>query len=60
MAAASLVMNEVYGALFDTTRAEAATPELAAEQAKALAGQSIMDTHTHFLRDDTRIMTFVE
>src|SRR5919106_1392634 len=39
--------------------AEAATPELAAERSKALAGQFIMDCHTHFLRDDTRIMTFV-
>src|SRR5271170_7236808 len=31
MAAAYLVMNDVYGALFDVSRAEAATPELAQE-----------------------------
>ena len=32
---------------------------MAAERAKALAGQFIMDTHTHFLRDDTRLEGFV-
>ena len=41
------------------TRAEAATPELAQERASALADQFIFDGHTHFLRDDTRINTFV-
>ena len=39
--------------------AEAATPELANERAKALSGQFIMDMHTHFLRDDTRLEGFV-
>src|SRR3989454_8821543 len=32
---------------------------MAAERVKALKDQFIMDCHTHFLRDDTRIMTFV-
>ena len=59
MAAAFVAMNEVYGALYDVSRAEAQTPEVAKERAKALAGQFVMDCHTHFLRDDTRIMTFV-
>src|SRR5437867_1281475 len=59
MAAAFLAMNEVYGALYDVTRAEAQTPEMAKERAGALAKQFVMDCHTHFLRDDTRIMTFV-
>ena len=59
MAAAYLVMNQVYGPMFDVTRAEAATPELAQERASALADQFIFDGHTHFLRDDTRINTFV-
>jgi len=59
MAAAFVVMNEVYGSIYDVSRAEAQTPEKAAERAKALQGQFIMDCHTHFLRDDTRIMTFV-
>jgi predicted TIM-barrel fold metal-dependent hydrolase len=59
MAAAFLAMNEVYGPLFGVTQAEAATPELADERAKALADQFIFDGHTHFLRDDTRIETFV-
>ena len=59
MAAAFLAMNEVYGALYDVTRAEAATPEMAVQRAQSLAQQFVMDCHTHFLRDDTRIMTFV-
>ena len=32
---------------------------MAEERASALKDQFIMDMHTHFLRDDTRIMTFV-
>jgi uncharacterized protein len=59
MAAAFLAMNEVYGALYDVTRVEAQTPEMAKERAGALAKQFVMDCHTHFLRDDTRIMGFV-
>ena len=59
MAAAFLAMNDVYGALFDVTRAEAQTPEMAKERAGALSKQFVMDCHTHFLRDDTRIMVFV-
>jgi len=30
------------------------------ERANGFKDQFIMDMHTHFLRDDTRIMTFVE
>ena len=59
MAAAYVAMNEVYGPLFAATRAEAADKDMAAERAKALAGQFIMDTHTHFLKDDTRLTGFV-
>lgn len=59
MAAAFVAMNETYGNLFAATSAEAATPELANERANALKDQFIMDMHTHFLRDDTRVMTFV-
>src|SRR5262249_57641209 len=59
MAAAFLAMNEVHGPLFDVTRAEAQTPDAAKERAKSLKNQFVMDCHTHFLRDDTRIMTFV-
>src|SRR5689334_8103315 len=59
MAAAFLAMNEVYGALFDVSRAEAQTPEMARERATALGKQFVMDCHTHFLRDDTRLMGFV-
>jgi predicted TIM-barrel fold metal-dependent hydrolase len=59
MAAAFMVMNEVYGPLYEVSRAEAQTPGASAERSKALANQFVMDCHTHFLRDDTRIMTFV-
>jgi predicted TIM-barrel fold metal-dependent hydrolase len=59
MAAAFLVMNDVYGAFFDVTAAEAASPELADERADALAAQYVFDGHTHFLRDDTKLNAFV-
>ncbi len=60
MAASFVAMNEVYGPLFDVTPAEAATPAMAEERADALKDQFIMDMHTHFLRDDTRITSFVD
>jgi len=60
MAASFVAMNQVYGELFDVTAAEAATPAMAQDRANALKDQFIMDMHTHFLRDDTRIMGFVE
>jgi hypothetical protein len=59
MAASFVAMNQVYGPLFAVSEAEAATPELAEERAQAMAGQFVMDTHTHFLRDDTRLTGFV-
>src|SRR5919109_2690980 len=59
MAAAFVAMNDIYGRLYAVSRAEAATPEMANERAKALADQFIMDMHTHFLRDDTRLTGFV-
>ncbi|MDA0276870.1 MAG: hypothetical protein O3A91_11095 [Proteobacteria bacterium] len=63
MAAAFVAMNEVYarGAqpLYEASAAEAATPELAQARADALKGQFVMDMHTHFLRDDTRLEGFV-
>jgi len=59
MAAAFIAMNEVYGTFFDVSRAEAQDRDAADARAKALAGQFIMDTHTHFLRDDTRHTGFV-
>src|SRR5207247_1816589 len=55
-----VAVNQVYGPLFDVTSAEAATPAMAEERAGALKDQFIMDMHTHFLRDDTRITTFVD
>jgi len=52
MAAAFLAMNEVFGPLFDVTRAEAQTPGAADARAQQLAGQFIVDVQTHFVRDD--------
>jgi predicted TIM-barrel fold metal-dependent hydrolase len=52
MAAAFLAMNEVFGPLFDVSRAEAQTPGVAAQRAGALSGQFIVDAQTHFVRDD--------
>jgi predicted TIM-barrel fold metal-dependent hydrolase len=59
MAAAFVAMNDVHGPLFDASLAEAAGPDLARERAQGLADQFIMDMHTHFLRDDTRLQGFV-
>ncbi|HXE85347.1 MAG TPA: amidohydrolase, partial [Hyphomicrobiaceae bacterium] len=59
MAAAFVAMNDTFGAIFDASRAEAATPAMAQERADSLRDQFIMDMHTHFLRDDTSIQTFV-
>jgi hypothetical protein len=60
MASAFLTMNEVYGAVFQVSEAEAADPELGDEHAGRLSDQFVMDVHTHFLRDDTRLQTFVD
>jgi predicted TIM-barrel fold metal-dependent hydrolase len=59
MAAAFVAMNDTYGSLYAVSQAEAATPEMAAERAKELSTQFIMDMHTHFLRDDTRLTVFM-
>src|SRR5205823_872130 len=52
MAAAFLAMNDVFGPVFDVSRAEAQQPGVAAQRAGALAGQFIIDVQTHFVRDD--------
>ena len=59
MAAGFVALNDTFGAVFDASRAEAATPAMAQERANALKDQFIMDMHTHFLRDDTRLGNFV-
>ncbi len=60
MAASFVAMNQVFGRYFGASEAEAATPELANQLAAANAGQFIFDGHTHFLRDDTRLIGFVK
>jgi hypothetical protein len=52
MAAAFLAMNDVFGPVFDVSRAEAASPGVADLRAQALSGQFIVDAQTHFVRDD--------
>jgi predicted TIM-barrel fold metal-dependent hydrolase len=52
MAAAFLAMNDVFGPVFDVSRAEAAQPGVADARAQGLAGQFIVDAQTHFVRDD--------
>ena len=59
MAAAFVAMNDTFGPLYMVSRAEAQTPEMANAHTAALKGQFIMDMHTHFLRDDTRLAGFV-
>ncbi|MBL8532082.1 MAG: amidohydrolase family protein [Hyphomonadaceae bacterium] len=58
MAAAFLALNSVYGCAFATNDGEARDPDQARERAESLADQFIMDMHTHFLRDDTRLLGF--
>jgi predicted TIM-barrel fold metal-dependent hydrolase len=59
MAAGFVALNETFAPVFTASRAEAATPAMAQERAAALKDQFIMDMHTHFLRDDTRLEGFV-
>ncbi|MFC3711349.1 amidohydrolase family protein [Sphingoaurantiacus capsulatus] len=59
MTAAFVALNGSFGRLFAANAAEAMAPEAAAARAKALSGQFIMDMHTHFLRDDTRLTNLV-
>ena len=58
MAAAFMALNAVYGCAFTTDEDEAADPDRAQARADSLADQFIMDMHTHFLRDDTRLEGF--
>jgi uncharacterized protein len=60
MAASYVVLNETFGSFFEASRAEAETPALADARAQSLKSQFIMDMHTHFLRDDTRLIHFVD
>ncbi|MFM8990251.1 MAG: amidohydrolase, partial [Alphaproteobacteria bacterium] len=58
MAAAFVAMNEVYGPLYGVDRAEAAVPGAAEERLAQLRDEYVMDVHTHFRRDDTRLEGF--
>jgi hypothetical protein len=59
MAASFVALNEIFGHVFEASPAEAANPDMANERAGALSGQFIIDGHTHFLRDDTKLLGFV-
>ena len=58
MATAFVAMNEVYGPIYGASPAEAKSVDLAQARADGLKDQFIMDVHTHFLRDDTRLQGF--
>src|SRR6201988_4602600 len=60
MASCFVALNEIFGHIFEASPAEAANPDMANERAGALSGQFIIDGHTHFLRDDTRLVGFVK
>src|SRR3546814_17866690 len=60
MAAAFMAINGVFGPLFAVDPAEAAEPGSAEARSEAPRAQHIVDVHTHFLRDDTRLMRFVD
>src|SRR3546814_4874492 len=55
-----MAINGVFGPLFAVDPAEAAEPGSAEARSEALRAQHIVDVHTHFLRDDTRLMRFVD
>jgi predicted TIM-barrel fold metal-dependent hydrolase len=63
MAAAFVAMNEVYAKrtqpVYHVERGEATSLDVAQARADGLKDQFVMDMHTHFLRDDTPIRTFV-
>jgi predicted TIM-barrel fold metal-dependent hydrolase len=63
MAAAFVAMNETYAKgsapFYEVLGGEERIPELAQARADGLKGQFVMDMHTHFLRDDTRLEGFV-
>jgi uncharacterized protein len=59
MAASFVAINQVFGHIFEASIAEAATPDMANARAAGLSGQMVIDGHTHFLRDDTKLMNFV-
>ena len=59
MAAGFAALNGAFGTMFEVAAAEASDLGLAQERSEALRDQFIMDMHTHFLRDDTRLTSFV-
>ena len=63
MAAAFVAMNDVYASnaspIYQVLEGEAANLDVAQARADGLKNQFVMDMHTHFLRDDTPIKTFI-
>ena len=59
MAAGFAALTGAFGPMFEVAAAEASDLGLAQERSEALRDQFIMDMHTHFLRDDTRLTSFV-
>src|SRR5688500_310915 len=63
MAAAFVAMNETYAKssapLYEVLKEEDSDLRVAQARADGLKNQFVMDMHTHFLRDDTRLEGFV-
>jgi predicted TIM-barrel fold metal-dependent hydrolase len=63
MAAAFVAMNETYAKssapLYEVLKEEESDLRVAQTRADGLKNQFVMDMHTHFLRDDTRLEGFV-
>jgi predicted TIM-barrel fold metal-dependent hydrolase len=63
MAAAFVAMNDVYAKgvspIYQIEKSEHLDLEVAQARADSLKNQFVMDMHTHFLRDDTPIRSFV-
>ncbi|HYN12423.1 MAG TPA: hypothetical protein VET51_07250, partial [Burkholderiales bacterium] len=63
MAAAFAAMNQTYAKgtapIYEVIRGETTNLDVAQARADSLKDQFVMDMHTHFLRDDTPIRTFV-
>ena len=60
LATSFVAMNDVYGPVFAVNTAEAQSVDLSRLRQQSLSGQFVFDCHTHFLRDDTRLMNFVK
>ena len=60
MAASFLVMNQVFGRIFEVERGGGGDTGYGGRACRGAVDQFVIDGHTHFLRDDTRLMGFIK